>query len=145
MLFQHLSKTTMLRIALRGSRLHQPSPKGHLLAPKHSSSNHHVKSKLFHTFAAIRRIPTEKWINEKITNYEDIYEGIYGPEEAVDLAEDILGEADVAGVRMIEMDKQIVRELLWHIHEGTGMDVGSLKSYLAKKKRQAEEAAEAVS
>lgn len=66
-------------------------------------------------------------------------EEFYGNYEAINLAEDILGKADLAGKRTVEMDTQILRELLWHIDEEYNTGSGSLEHYLAKKKREAEE------
>ena len=74
------------------------------------------------------------------SNSDPVHEEFYGTDEARWAAEDILGEADLAGKRMIEMDKQILRELLWHIDEEYNSGLGTLEHWLARKKREAEQA-----
>ena len=121
MLFQYLRMTTMLR-----------------LAPKHSSS--HINGKLFHTTATTLQVPA-KDSTETDTVCDSsgrVFQEFYGNDEARWTAEDILGEADVAGKPTIEMDKQILRELLWHIDEEYNTGSGTLEHYLARQKRKAD-------
>ena len=61
-------------------------------------------------------------------------------EDAIEIAEDIVGEARIAGKRMVEIDRNIIRKLLYRIDldDGGGMDYMSSEWYQRKLIERAE-------